>query len=204
MPEVQLVYFHDPMCSWCWGYKPTWARLKNKLPKGLSLIAVVGGLAPDTDKPMPQAMRSQLEATWQRIEIELDTSFNYDFWRYGQPRRSTYMACRAVLAAGLQGRGDDMVEAIQRAYYLRALNPSDKSVLMGLAGEIALDGALFSEDIVSSAVQRQLEQQIKLARTWPVNGFPSLVLKQGERLTPVRLDYHHESQTLNHIHSLLS
>ncbi|MCP4060185.1 MAG: DsbA family protein, partial [Pseudoalteromonas sp.] len=24
MTQTKLIYVHDPMCSWCWGYKPTW------------------------------------------------------------------------------------------------------------------------------------------------------------------------------------
>ncbi|MFT6977114.1 MAG: putative protein-disulfide isomerase, partial [Shewanella psychromarinicola] len=27
MPNTTLYYVHDPMCSWCWGYRPTWDTL---------------------------------------------------------------------------------------------------------------------------------------------------------------------------------
>ncbi|MDF4306582.1 DsbA family protein, partial [Vibrio parahaemolyticus] len=26
--DIKLYYVHDPMCSWCWGYKPTIEKLK--------------------------------------------------------------------------------------------------------------------------------------------------------------------------------
>ncbi|MBE8572891.1 DsbA family protein, partial [Vibrio sp. OPT46] len=30
--DIKLYYVHDPMCSWCWGYKPTLDKLKQQLP----------------------------------------------------------------------------------------------------------------------------------------------------------------------------
>ena len=65
----------------------------------LSIEYKVGGLAPDSDEPMPLDMQQFLQQTWHRIEQQLGTKFNHDFWHTAQPRRSTYPACRAVLVA---------------------------------------------------------------------------------------------------------
>ena len=27
--KATLYYVYDPMCSWCWGYKPTWDKVKK-------------------------------------------------------------------------------------------------------------------------------------------------------------------------------
>jgi putative protein-disulfide isomerase len=54
------------------------------------------------------------------------------------PRRSTYAACRAVIAARRQNPGyeEKMILAIQQAYYLEARNPADSHTLIELASEI--------------------------------------------------------------------
>ncbi len=26
---TKLKYVYDPMCSWCWGYRPAWIALKQ-------------------------------------------------------------------------------------------------------------------------------------------------------------------------------
>ena len=49
-----LYHVHDPMCSWCWGYHRTWDELCTLLPGNLAVINVAGGLAPDTDEPLPK------------------------------------------------------------------------------------------------------------------------------------------------------
>ena len=46
MPAV-LYYVHDPMCSWCWGFRPTWLALQDQLPEGVRVQRLLGGLAPD-------------------------------------------------------------------------------------------------------------------------------------------------------------
>jgi putative protein-disulfide isomerase len=52
MTKRTLYYFHDPMCSWCYGFKTTLQKLKTALPKDLEFIPVLGGLAPDSTQPM--------------------------------------------------------------------------------------------------------------------------------------------------------
>ena len=87
---------------------------------------------------MAPQMREYLQQTWRRIQQRIPGSqFNFDFWTSCEPRRSTWPACRAVIAAREQGAENDerMTRAIQEAYYLRARNPSDEAVLVTLAGE---------------------------------------------------------------------
>ena len=149
-------------------------------------------------------MQQMLQKTWRNIEQQLGTNFNHDFWRLCQPRRSTYPACRAVLAAGLQQAYEEMVLAIQQAYYLRALNPSDDKVLMQLAGELGLNPAQFAEDLNSPLVAQQLQSDIALAGAYPIAGFPSWVLAKDDQLIPLTLDYRDEDVTLRHLHAVLA
>jgi len=100
--SAQLFYVHDPMCSWCWGYRPTWQVLQQALKQRFPTLTInylVGGLATDSNDPMPRDMQQLLKQTWQKIADQLDTTFNFDFWDLCQPRRSTYPACRASLVA---------------------------------------------------------------------------------------------------------
>ncbi len=71
-------------------------------------------------------LQQKIQQTWRRIEQTVpNMKFNYDFWMINTPVRSTYPACRAVLAARQQGADfeDKMIGAIQTAYYQKAKNP---------------------------------------------------------------------------------
>jgi putative protein-disulfide isomerase len=183
---------HDPMCSWCWAFRPSLNALLTELPKQIDVIRLLGGLAADSDESMPEEIRAYVQANWQRIEEQVpETKFNYDFWKQCQPRRSTYPACRAVIAARQQGKEFDpaMTLAIQQAYYLQARNPSDLSTLTKLAVEIGLDKEKFEADINSTETNETLQQEIKQSRKLGLNSFPSFLLDTGNKQIRIEPDY---------------
>lgn len=198
--RATLYYVHDPMCSWCWAFAPTLEELLEKLPPEIEVKRLLGGLAPDTDEPMPEAMREQLQLTWQRIEQTVPgTRFNFDFWRRNTPRRATYPACRALLAARQLGMEKAMLNSIQEAYYRQARNPSDKETLVELAREIGLKAGAFEAVLESEETAQQLEEEIRLARSMGADSFPSLVLKIGDNHWPVPIDYNNSDNMLANI-----
>jgi putative protein-disulfide isomerase len=201
-----LYYVHDPMCSWCWGLKPVLEQLQNNLPTELEMKFLLGGLAPDTNSPMPENMQSQIRSTWQRIQETIPgTQFNYDFWEKCTPKRSTYLSCRAVLSAGKQQKNKsfEMLTAIQKAYYLHALNPSDISTLRDLANNIGLNIETFNDDIESEEINKLLSAEISMTRGLGVDSFPSLVLNKNGANYPIALDYNHSDIILDHIKSFI-
>lgn len=195
-PRPRLFYVHDPMCSWCWGYKPVWERLQQGLAGGIDVHWVVGGLAADSDEPMPLNLRQTIQGHWHRIEAMLGTRFNHEFWTKCTPRRDTYKACRAVIVAEERGHGAAMTGAIQRAYYEQAKNPSDPETLVTLAVELGFDARVFEKKLQSAAVNEALHRDLSLARTLGVTSFPSLRLELDGRIYPVPLDYRDEQVSL--------
>jgi putative protein-disulfide isomerase len=201
---ITLYYFHDPMCSWCWGYRPVWQQLKSALPIQMNVQNKLAGLAPDTEEVMPLQLQARIQNYWQEIESLLGTDFNFDFWRNNQPRRATYKACRAVLAATNQGHEEAMIEAIQQAYYLRALNPSDSDVLVQLANELGLNVSQFTEDLEAELTHQQLDHQVAFTRAAPIAGFPALLLQVRDELHTIAVDYKDYRPTLAEITALLN
>ena len=198
----QLYYFHDPMCSWCWGYRPVSDKLFSNLPAEIYLVRVLGGLAPDSNEAMPEELLRAIPGYWRKIEKLLGTEFNFDFWINCQPRRSTYPACRAVIAASNQGLEVEMIDAIQRAYYLNAQNPSDIDTLVDLAVELSLNGRTFRRALESEDTEKLFERQRSLASYLDASGFPSLRLKIEDQVHAITLDYQDYRVSLNEIKAL--
>lgn len=191
-PITRLFYIHDPMCSWCYAFSRSWAALQAELPEDIAIIYLAGGLAPDTTEPMPLSMRHTIQQIWQRIEqIVPGVSFNYDFWSRNTPIRSTYPACRAVLAARKQHAESEpeMVQAIHRAYYQKALNPSLPETLQGCAQEIGLDVAVFGRDLISPEIEDGLQHEIRQSRQLDAYSYPSLRLEHNNAIFPIPIDY---------------
>lgn len=203
----ELIHFHDPMCSWCWAFRPTWTQLRAQLPADVQVRRVVGGLAPDSDVPMEPDMRAKLQSVWQMIQARVpDTPFNFDFWKNCTPRRSTYNACRAVLAAKqLEPASEErMILAIQEAYYLQAKNPSDISTLVEVAQGMGLHAEAFAAEVSGAAVEAALQEELAFARQAPINGFPSLVLRTAAGMQPIVLNYLDAAPMLQQINAALA
>ncbi|MFK5983921.1 MAG: DsbA family protein [Pseudomonadota bacterium] len=92
-----------------------------------------------------------------------------------------------------------MTHAIQNAYYKQAKNPSDLATLLELAATLGLNINNFQACINSSATQKILLDEIKLARTLKVNSFPSIVLKKEQSSWLVPIDYNNEKSMLETI-----
>lgn len=200
--QMVLYYVHDPMCSWCWAFVPTWTKIKESLKDRLEIRYVLGGLAPDSAQIMPKDMQNTISGYWKNIETRVPgTQFNYDFWTKCEPKRSTYPSCRAVIAARKQKpeAEHEMTLAIQKGYYLEARNPSDADMLIQLSDELGLDSVQFAADLASEETNKQLRDEMSFGASIGAQGFPSLILKTPEGYGYVPLDYNDPSVVLNQL-----
>lgn len=190
MNKPILYYVYDPMCSWCWGYRDSWIKLSQALQSdGLEVRYQLGGLAPDSDLLMPADLQQTLQNIWHKIHSQLGTQFNFDFWTECKPQRSTYPACRACLIARSDNKENEMLFAIQQAYYLQAKNPSLTVVLSELAAQLGFDQAWFEQQLSDDLINQQLIEEINSSRQLPIQGFPSLVVSVNGQNIPVGIDY---------------
>lgn len=189
MIETTLYYIYDPMCSWCYAFKPTLEEVKKQLPKDIKLEYIPGGLAPHNNEAMPLHMREKIESIWYQIEEVVGTKFNHDFWKNCTPKRSTYLACQATLASKAQGKEEQMINAIQEAYYLKALNPSEEETILSLAKEIKLDERQFKSDLYSQKTINEFEEKMNFRRKINLNSFPSLAINYKNKLYALNIKY---------------
>ncbi|MEE9551622.1 MAG: DsbA family protein [Gammaproteobacteria bacterium] len=190
--NATLYYVHDPMCSWCWAFRPAYDAIMAELPEEITLKRLLGGLAPDTDEPMPEAMREYVKNHWHSIQKQVPgTEFNFTFWQACNPRRTTYPACRAVIAARNQGAeyDDKMTLAIQHGYYLHARNPSNHDTLIAFADEMDLDTEQFARDRISVETDEILNQEIAFTHRLSVTGFPTMLLETNGDCMQIPTDY---------------
>ena len=202
MKKDTLYYVLDPMCSWCWGFSKTWSAIKSSLSDDISIQYVMGGLAPDSNEPMTDEMRDYIQTMWRKIERSVPgTKFNYDFWTNCSPRRSTYPACRAVIAIRKQNPSleEQMINSIQHAYYIDAKNPSDDSTLIDLALKLDIDIEQFKKTLNNNETQSLLLEDISIAKQLGAQGFPSLFYKDSKEIRPLQIDYNNPRIILDQI-----
>ena len=172
---MRLLYVMDPMCAWCYAFQP---ELEEFLEKHFFVEVdwIMGGLASDTNYPMEENLKKTISSYWYQIEKVAQVTFNHDFWKLNTPYRSTYPACRAVIAAESikAGSARPMAKAIQAAYYLEAKNPSLIETLIACAHSINLDAKQFLDVFKSEETEYQFQQHLRTTHQLQITGFPAL------------------------------
>src|SRR5689334_4613409 len=176
-PVGTLYYFGDPMCSWCWGFKPVLEMIDREYPE-LKRVTVMGGLRPGEEVPMSDELAGMIENAWERIAEATGQPFNHELWQLHRPLATTLPACRAVIAARLldADREWKFMVAMFEAYFMRALDPSRRETHLMIAQEQGFDPGVFQAVLDSPAVEDGLSKDLALTRRYGVSGFPTAVL----------------------------
>ncbi|KAA3607950.1 MAG: DsbA family protein [Planctomycetota bacterium] len=191
MPPLRLLYVADPLCSWCWGFQPVLDRFVEQTPGANQVDLILGGLAEDSGVPMGPEMRSFVQGAWRAVEQRCQVPMNWQLWQQQSPKRSTWPACRAVLAAKQLAPGGDwrLYRSLQKAFYQQAKDVTDEAQLLQSATESAtasdppLDPIAFEKLWRAEETQHQLHAHRQTVESLGVQGFPALFLvRRGETL----------------------
>ncbi|HUJ74784.1 MAG TPA: hypothetical protein VL359_07990, partial [bacterium] len=75
-PVGTLYYFGDPMCSWCWGFRPVLEQVDREYPE-LRRVTVLGGLRGGSAGPMSDELARMIQGAWRRIEETTGQPFDH-------------------------------------------------------------------------------------------------------------------------------
>jgi putative protein-disulfide isomerase len=172
-----LYYFGDPMCSWCWGFRPVLEQVDQEYPE-LERVMVLGGLRGGDEEPMSDDLAAMIRNAWLRIEESTGQKFNHDLWELHRPLATTWPACRAVLAARLLDPKAEwaFMVAMFEAYFTRALDPSSRETHLMIAEEQGFDRNIYMGILDSEQVERTLQTDLRTTQRFGITGFPSVVL----------------------------
>lgn len=186
--EQELLYFADPMCSWCWGFAPTVERLAARLASRAPLAVIVGGLHPGNDLPMDEATKASIREHWEHVRDASGQPFDFAF--FDRPRfvYDTEPSCRAVVAARrlAPSRALAMLDRIHRAFYAENRDVTDADVLVALGAEVlGVDEAAFRESFGDEETEAETLADFRFARELGVRGFPTLLARKGDEIAIV-------------------
>ncbi len=173
----ELRYFGDPMCSWCWGFKPVLEQAEVEYPE-LRRITVMGGLRGEGDAPMDDQLMKMIRSAWVRIEEATGQPFNHELWERHRPLANTLTACRAVMAARhLHPESEwEFMVGMFEAYFIHAQDPTLRETQLGVADKLGFDTSEFAAGLESAEVEQKLLSDLRTTQRFGITGFPSVVL----------------------------
>lgn len=191
---AHLVYFADPMCSWCWGFSPAIDAIAAKHPD-LPIRLVLGGLRPFTRTPMDEAAKARTRQHWEHVEAASGQPFDYGFFDREGFVYDTEPAARAVVAARRldPARVFALKRRIAHAFYAENRDVTDAAILVALAGEEGLDRDAFAATFEADATREETLADFAVSKASGVTGFPTLVAgpagDKGDRYEPIALGF---------------
>ena len=182
MTTPHLIYFSDPMCSWCYGFSPVIEEIRHAFGPALPIRVVMGGLRPGTETPMTPEAKLEIADHWTHVHEA--TGLPFDGSGMARPgfAYDTDPAARAVVVARRDGEelACAYLARVQRAFYGEGRDVTLAEVLADIAEELGLDLASFLSSWASEAVKSETWRDYAISQRAGVTGFPTLVAGPNE------------------------
>ena len=176
-----LVYFADPMCSWCWGFSPVIEAIAERFGEQLPIRLVLGGLRPGTTEPMDQEARAETLGHWRHVQEASGQLFDWSFFEREGFVYDTEPASRAVVLMRRRGPAQALagLRRLQRAFYAEGRDVTDRDQLAALAGELGFEPREFRAGLDEITLIHETRADFALAAQSGVRGFPTLIAGTG-------------------------
>jgi putative protein-disulfide isomerase len=181
-PNRQLVYFADPMCSWCYGFAPVISELADRFSDRMGLQVVVGGLRAGNTEPMTDKDRDYIRGAWTRVGQATGQPVDMAFFDRPNFTYDTEPACRAVVTARRlrPAMALPFKARISRAFYAENRDMTSPSEIADVAEDAGFDRAEFSEAFAAPDTQNETFRDFLTAQELGIRGFPTLIAGNNE------------------------
>jgi putative protein-disulfide isomerase len=187
---MNLLYFADPLCSWCYGFGPELARFLAGRPE-VGLDLVMGGLRAGNQETMSVAFRDMLRGHWRHVAQASGLPFSEAILERDDFVYDTEPPCRGVVTARTldPAKAFGFFRAVQSAFYRDGREVTRALVLSDIAAETGYDRAAFLGTLESVEMREATRNDFSMAQSLGVSGFPTLAAARGKQLYLVTSGY---------------
>ena len=183
--DREILLIVDPMCSWCWGFSPSVEAMAEEYADRAPVFPIAGGLRPLTAEPMNDAAKAEIRHHWEDVGKASGQPFDFSFFERDGFVYDTEPACRALVTVrSLKPEAAlPYLALMHKAFYAENRDITDHDVLAGLAQEAGLDRGAFAGAFPSRQMIYLTASDFFRSQSMGVSGFPTTVLRQGEKLS---------------------
>jgi putative protein-disulfide isomerase len=189
--DLEFIYVGDPMCSWCWGFAPVLERMTEVYE--IPIRVVVGGLRPGPDaEELDERLARVLAHHWEQVEHASGQPFDHSFleqrdgWRYDTETPAVGVVTMRELNASDTLR---FHSRLQQAFYSEGIDITDPAEYPPLLDGFDVDPDRFMEHFSSPEMRKTAWRDFTEARSLGANGFPTLIVRDGEEYGIVTRGY---------------
>lgn len=176
--EVELVLYHDVLCSWCYVADARLGYLRDEYGPTLRWSLRPYPLRPENQLP-DKKQRSVLARHFRRAAREHEgLGVKPDLWTGQDPPASSAPPLVALEAALPQGPELQraFLAAMRRAAFLDGINVARRDVQLELASRVGLDVGALVDRLEDPCVEQEVNDAVDEAEALGVRGVPALVI----------------------------
>ena len=176
-PTKHLVYFADPMCSWCYGFAPVIAELAERFEERLPLQMVMGGLRAGNTTPMRTEDKAYIRSAWTNVNQATGQPFDFHFLEREGFVYDTEPACRAVVTARRLKPAMELpfMARVQQAFYAENRDMTSADEIADVAEEAGFEREAFSAAFLAPDTRNDTFRDFLTAQQLEIRGFPTLI-----------------------------
>ncbi len=171
-----LIYFADPMCSWCWGFSAVIHTIKEDFSEQLPIRVMMGGLYAGASKPLDPAGKADIREHWQHVAELSGAEFDYAFFDREQFVYNTEPACRAIVLVQQHEPTATLafLKQLQKAFYQHNRNITDRDILCEEAVKFGFNAEKFAQLFDADELIAETQKHFAITKQVGVTGFPTL------------------------------
>lgn len=203
--KPKLIYFGDPMCSWCYGFSPEFSEAMESLGDSFDYQFVMGGLRPYNQEQI-SSMEDFLKEHWHHVSEASGQPFSYEILKTPDYVYDTEPPCRAVVTMRkLKPEVEfDYFKAIQSAFYFENQNTNLTQTYVNLAVKFGLDAETFRKELESEEMKNAVKEDFSYSSNIGVRGFPTVVLQNGDKYYMISNGYMKAEQVVQRCRNYLN
>lgn len=180
----RVLYFADPMCSWCWGFSPVIAAIAEACADLVPIRLCAGGLRAGETRAMDDRSRAYVRHHWEEVAAQTGQPFDFGFFDRLDFVYDTEPACRAVVAMRNLVPGDALayLAAVQQAFYAEGRDATREDELADVAASFVSPDD-FRAVYRAPEIHEATQADFRLTHGLGIQGFPTVLLQDGRQLT---------------------
>lgn len=184
--RINLFYFGDPMCSWCWGGSETFTLLEKLCAEyNFGFNVITGGLRAGGGDAWNEEFRLFLKNEWAHISRVTGKCFSHKLLERDYFDYDTEPACRAVNAAARlvdPGLVYSFFKSVQRKFYEEGEDPKNNYFYKTICDEYSIPYNDFIDLFNDEETHSATLAQFRLCRQSGVNSFPTVCFEYNGKL----------------------
>ncbi len=184
--KVKLIYYTDPICSFCWAIEPQFRKFKLDYGHYLEIEYRMGGLLKDWKefKDSNNGITCPMDVAeyWEEVAKYSDMSIDGDVW-INTPLNSSYPASIAYKALLNQNEKVALkyLRIVREMLFLENKDISDMKYILEAVSKSSADINKFITDFKKPLSEKQFLSDIQMGKDMGIKGFPTFIFinKQG-------------------------